>query len=587
MKALTTISTLALIAMTGAASAQTDLGTIIILSGPMPVEANRTGALPYVVADATAGGQRALSDVLQTIPGFNLTRSGGYGQQSGFNLRGASQKYVPVYIDGIEVTDPSGTQVAFDFASLTTGGLSRIEVLPGSQSALFGARAVGGVINIQSARATEDGTHYSLDAEYGSHNTRALTFGVTHRDDRLSTAVTLTHLATDGISAAAAGTEDDGAETNRLSFNVEYALQEGAVIGASGFAGRSSANYDDFGPVDADNLSKSETQGLRLYTGFSAFGLDQELSYSHFNIERANHEAWSDIFYTGTRDRLAWVASTAIGAAGDISFGIDHSREDYTQSGTYGDSEGKTDITGAFAELRYAPIQTLDISASLRHDDHSDFGSFNSARLAAAWRFAPDWTLRGQIGNGFRAPSNYELHGPFGNAGLEPETSTSTEIGAEYALAYGGFIRATLFDLKIEDLIGFGTSSYEQVAGETHRQGAVLEAELPLSQGLRALASYTYTDSDPADTTHVGQQIMLGFAAQFTDLTTGRFDVTHVADRTSLPDYTVANAALTHALTPAITASLRVENLFDADYQLVSGYATSGRAVYAGLGARF
>ncbi|WP_254660326.1 hypothetical protein [Ketogulonicigenium vulgare] len=60
---------------------------------------------------------------------------------------------------------------------------------------------MGGVINIQSARATEDGTHYSVDSEYGSHNTRALTFGATHRDDRLSTTVTLTHLATDGISA--------------------------------------------------------------------------------------------------------------------------------------------------------------------------------------------------------------------------------------------------------------------------------------------------------------------------------------------------------------------------------------------------
>ncbi|WP_254660325.1 hypothetical protein [Ketogulonicigenium vulgare] len=120
------------------------------------------------------------------------------------------------------------------------------------------------------------------------------------------------------------------------------------MIGASGFAGRSSANYDDSYPAmaDADNLAKSETQGLRLYTGFSAFGLDQELSYSHFNIERANYEAWSDIFYTGTRDRLAWVASTAIGAAGDISFGIDHSREDYTQSGSYGDSEGKTTSPG-------------------------------------------------------------------------------------------------------------------------------------------------------------------------------------------------------------------------------------------------
>ncbi|WP_254660324.1 TonB-dependent receptor domain-containing protein [Ketogulonicigenium vulgare] len=95
----------------------------------------------------------------------------------------------------------------------------------------------------------------------------------------------------------------------------------------------------------------------------------------------------------------------------------------------------------------------MDISASLRHDDHSDFGSFNSARLAAAWRFAPDWTLRGQIGNGFRAPRITSCTA-VRQCGLQPETSTSTEIAAEYALAYGGFIRATLFDLKIEDLIG-------------------------------------------------------------------------------------------------------------------------------------
>ncbi|ARO13872.1 TonB-dependent receptor [Ketogulonicigenium robustum] len=592
-RALTTLSTLALTATASTAFAQSTqpvpsrtLGPIVISAGLAPIAANRTGVVAEVIEDADSGGQTALSTLLQGLPGFNLTQSGGYGQTSGFTLRGASQNYVPVFIDGIDVTDPSMGQVAFDFATLTTGGLQRIEVLPGSQSAIYGARAVGGAINITSATATQSGTHYRADAEYGSRNTRALSFGVAHLDDHLSATATLSTLATDGISAVAGGAEDDAADATRLGFNLAYTLDNGAVIGGAGFAARAHADYDDFG-ADADNTSRSDSTGVRLYADFDAAGLRHTVAISHYGIERDYDEAYGSTHYTGTRNKLSWLATTALSETTGLTFGADTTREVYDESGMYGASNGKNTITGVFAEGTFALRPDFDLSASIRHDDHSAFGSYDSARLAAVWRASRDWTLRGQVGNGFRAPSGYELFGPYGNAGLRPETSQSSEFSVEYALPADGFVRATWFDLKIDDLIDWVGGSYQQVAGTTHRQGAVIEGEVALTAWLRATASYTRTQSTPMSANVVGDAYLLGLAAQLGDATVARFDVKHAADRATLPDYTVANLAVTHDFTESLQGRFRIENLFDADYQLVSGYGTAGRSVFVGLGADF
>ncbi|MGB8623720.1 MAG: TonB-dependent receptor plug domain-containing protein, partial [Paracoccaceae bacterium] len=96
-------------------------------------------------------------DYLARLPGVNVLTQGPIGSQTGMTIRGVSQTNIAVRVDGIDVTDPSGPQVAYDFGSLTTMDIGRIEVLKGSQSALYGSEAIGGVIDITTKRATEKG----------------------------------------------------------------------------------------------------------------------------------------------------------------------------------------------------------------------------------------------------------------------------------------------------------------------------------------------------------------------------------------------------------------------------------------------
>ena len=117
-----------------------------------------SGASVEIIDGGEAHGSdtRSLADRLDGCRASTRPAPAGLGAQHGA-IRGLPARYVGVQIDGIDVSDPSGTQNQFDFGGLTGGGLGRIEVLKGSQSALYGSEAVGGLIDITTWRATEDG----------------------------------------------------------------------------------------------------------------------------------------------------------------------------------------------------------------------------------------------------------------------------------------------------------------------------------------------------------------------------------------------------------------------------------------------
>ena len=125
---------------------------------------------------------------------------------------------------------------------------------------------------------------------------------------------------------------------------------------------------------------------------------------------------------------------------------------------------GDSRISGVFAEVD-APIGSdIDLSASLRRDDHSRFGGFTSGRVSAVWRARPDLLVRAAIGTGFRAPSLYELFGPYGDAGLDREESRTAEIGVEKRWGDDSYLRATAFWLQAENLIGFDADASNRAA---------------------------------------------------------------------------------------------------------------------------
>lgn len=588
-----------------------EIDEIVVSANLEETEAGRTGASVTVVTeeDLRATGETRLVEFLSRLPGVTIRTTGSIGGQAGLSIRGASQNYVAVLVDGIDVTDPSRTQVAFDFGGLTTADVSRIEVLRGSQSALYGSRAVGGVINITTRRATEEGTSQTFAAEVGSYNTARLSYGFARKSGATDYALTLSHVQTDGFSAAdenAGNTEADGYRADRISVTAHHELDNGAVLSFSGFVEDSEGEYDEFDfstfpalPVDGtpDEETKAVAAGLRTAVEFSTGAVDHTVAASFYRIDRQYSTVTifgpADYAYTGTRAKLAYQGATDLGERTRLVFGADVARERYEQRGDYGAADHSVTIAGVVAEVSHAVTDDFDLTATLRHDDHSRFGGFTTGRVSAAWRPTSDLILRAVAATGFRAPSNYELYGDYvGNPALEAEESRSFELGAEYMLPGGGSLNATAFLLEAENLIdySYATYSYDQVPGVSRRKGLELSGEVPLGERAVLTGSYTLTDSDTSASSWAlvpRHEITLGLEAELADRLRGAFTVEHAADRETLPDYTVANATFTYDLGHETEAYLRIENVFDAEYQLVPGYGTSDRAFYVGLRKSF
>ena len=582
---------------------------IVVSANIGETEASRTGASVSVLdaAEIEKTGETRLIDILARLPGVAITSNGPLGGVAGVTIRGVSRNYVKVLFDGIDIADPSGPQVAYDFGRLTRFGLDRVEVLRGSQSAVYGSQAVAGVISLGTALPDAVGTEQRAAIEAGSYETLSGSYSFGTRTETGALGLTLSHLRTDGFSAANeddGNTEADGYEATRLSVRGEAILGD-VTLSFAGFAERSEGDYDEgFGSAvfdgTPDEVSEATSRGLRLGAEFDAFGLSHEIALSGFRIDRTlsgtNGFGAFEFGYVGERDRLSWIAARQIGA-GRLSFGADATRDSYSNDFGFGAAGEEFTTTGVFAEYDVALSDALDVTATLRHDDHSAFGGYLTGRLAAAWRAGPDTILRFSAGTGFRAPSGYELADPFaGNPDLTPEESRSVDLGIEHRFGADGMIRATLFDIETENLIdySFATFTYQQVPGTTKRRGLELEARQAVTPGLTLTGAYTYTDSEtPAGiagawSTEFGRhQLALGLDADLSDRLTASIGLLHVADRPTLPDYTTANATFTYDLGNAAEAYLRVENLADEDYELVDGYGTSGRAFHVGLRKSF
>ena len=590
----------------------TDLDDIVVTANREATKASRVGATVVVVTqdDIRDSGETSLANYFRHLSGITVNTRGTIGTQATVLLRGASQNYIAATFDGIDVTDPSGTQVSFDFGQMTTGDIGRIEVLKGSQSALYGAGAVGGVISMNSRRPTEDGLHHFVEAEVGSFASKSLSYGLTYRDATHEAAFTLGHVGTDGFSNAASGTEADGFQSNRVSFYLAHTLQSGVQLGLSGFAEKSKSDYDpafylpasllgsrqSYSDITAatitlgdgatsDEALTRETVGLRAFADFSTGAVDHTVSLSSFMIRRAYHESevnadysdydsvtdtygiatmTTDAAYTGRRLRADWNASMdAFG--GRLSFGADINRETLEQGGDYGAADNGKTRGGLVAEYAGTVGAATDYTLSARLDSDSIFGKGVTARFAMAHQIGEGTTLRFQAGTGFRAPSNFELFSDYGSPLLQPEKSRNVDIGLEQALGTATVLRATSFFLQVDNLIDydsqsticpasvtFGPGCYDQIEGSSIRRGLELEAATTLSHGIELQGSYTYTDSQTNASSAWAEvpahKIALDIAAPVSSAITARLGVMAALQR---PDWSDGSAAPDYALANA------------------------------------
>lgn len=585
-----------------------DLDEIVFSANFAPMLRNRTGSNVTVVdaEELRKAGDQQLSTLLSRLPGVSVYSSGGLGQTADLRIRGSNPRYVAVYVDGIRVDDTTTIGREFNFGAMTTGDIGRVEILRGSQSAMFGGSSVAGVINITSKRAVEDGFSQSITAEFGSYDTATATYSLGYRDERFEASMNVTHLRSRGFSAFDTlpknpANKPDGFEGTRLSFSARYQVSEDFAIGGSAFVVRAKADYDNFG-ADANNRSERDEMGLRAFAEYRTGIVLHEVAASRYKVTR-DFFSPAQARYTGDRDTLSYQATAEISEQLTLIFGADTSSETGV---TPSNITNTTRTSGIYGQALWAPMETLDISVTARVDRDSAFGNFATGRLAVAWQATEGVTLRGAVARGYLSPSLFQrfgepLFGIGGNPGLTPERSRSAELGVDVEFAGGAIVSATAFYIAVENAIDYvfgAPPTYQNVVGKSPRKGLEVSAQVPIGENFVLGAAYTYTDARRPNGARASRvpkhDLGLTLDATLAEGLTGTLAVHHVADRPNdgfpaqvMPDYTVVNAGLRYELTPTLDLSLRIENLFNEQYQQVQGYATAERAFYIGVVSRF
>ena len=588
-----------------------------------PTDMTKVGSSVEIVTGQQIEAQARpfVRDYLDQLPGVTTSQSGPAGSLTTLNIRGANQNYVKVLIDGIDISDPSGTQTAPAIEHLMTGDVGRIEVVKGSQSTLYGGDAVGGIITILS-KDVPLGVSTSGLFEAGSYNTQRglATMGYGSADGFAR--FTFQGIHTDGFSAADeryGNTESDGYSNARASGSGEYILSDAVKVFASGWVLHANLRYDDGATPEGylgDSNARVITEQEAGRTGVEIKGLNGAF-VNTFAVQGMENDrtitggAW----YTGTPstfygDRVKGEYLGTLKANDWLSFVIG---ADYEEDGAKTETlvERRTvDLASGFGQVQVQPLKNLTLTAGGRDDDHSTFGDYLTYRVTGAYYIeASETKFRASNGTGFRAPSLFELYAPFyGNTSLQPEQSFSWDAGVDQFFFNGRYrLSATYFELDTTDEIEFVTDAthpiggYSQIPGTTHRKGVELAANVPVNDWLSFYAAYTYTDARtdagvrlfriPYNAFAFNVNVLFFDCVKATVSTRVAIDTvdvffnqnTYASKTVPLEDYMLVNAKLSYDITPAITAYVRGENLLNEKYETVFGYGTPGISGYAGL----
>jgi len=619
LKALpASVSLLSIALGAGIASAQDlDLGVIVVTPNRAPTELSETGSSVTRIGreEIEEQAQPLVTDYLGFIPGVTITSPGGPGTESSLSIRGAPKRYVKTLYNGIDISDPSNTQVQTSYQYLLSGGIDSIEVLRGSQSTLYGSDAIGGVVSLSSLGDIEPGVTHLLAGEGGSYGTARGSYGFRASDSGSRLSFNATGFRTDGISAAeedAGNPERDGYENVTLDIAGEHEFSDVFSVFGSALFIDAEAEFDDEFPIrdnwDATNLSKQ----LAGRAGFNLNLMDgrfrNTFSVQAFDLERTIEGTTFDGTYEGRRHKFDYQGAFDVNDWLTLQGGADYERQYGTFPADFTNPETQADFhtTGLWAEAIITPVQELTLTAGLRHDQHSEFGRHTTYRFTGSYLFANTGTrLHGSFGTGFRAPSLNELFGPFGsNPNLQPETSTGFDLGLEQSFLGGKLVAdVTYFDLNIDDLIGFVCpdpaidpfcldGGYNQIPGESNSRGVETSLTYHVNEHLSFGGSYTYTHAEDQN----GQRLVriprhaVGLVAAYRPTekwaisAAGRVALDAVdTGNFELDDYFLLNAKIAYKPTEDTELYLRAENLLDQDYQTARGYGTPDFSVFAGF----
>ena len=589
-----------------------DVDEIIVASRINPLE-RRDLTSPISVLtkdDIQARSQSQVTDLLRSLPGLSVSNSGPGTGLSQIRLRGSEANQVLVLVDGIEVSNP--TDGGFDFASLRADDIIRIEILRGEQSALWGADAVGGVINIitRSGETTPGG---SASVEIGSRETVESQLSARLPIGSAILSVNGNAFRTDGYDISGLNGEKDSAASRALNLGLNNIALGGLTLSAKYGLTRLETDFDSDSPFDGrlDNTDDETTftQHLaRLDGRFDLVGFSNLVSLSYLNSETDTDGGFTSQS-EGERTKLSLISEREFGAAHTLTFLAEGEREGYDISPSFAASPTSpdNDTAAVAADYRFEGNR-LTVNSSVRQSFNDRFEDVATWRIGAGYGFGWDGRVRASVGTAVKNPTLVELFGFFpdsnfvGNPDLRPEESFGYSVGYDQALPNGAlsidYFRSELTDEIFTDFSGFPFLPRNRTT-DSEREGVEIEGRYKIGR-VNVRGSVTWLDATENGTEEIRRpewsgSVSLDWQASnrlglgvFVEYTGDQLDTDFaVFSPVTLDAFTLVSATARYDLTDQVHLTLRGDNLLDEDYQELVSYASPGRAVYAGLSLDF
>lgn len=411
-----------------------------------------------------------VADLLSRVPGVQVQQSGGRGSATSVMIRGTSNKQSLVLVDGVRVGSASAGGAGLQHLNLEQ--IERIEVLRGARSAVYGADAIGGVVQIFTRRGSEGlqgrvrvaaGNKGLWERSLGlSGGDQQTTFNLSASLDEMS-GFDRTHKSFDSDA------DHDAYRNKAFSFSLAHAFTDQVKAGVNFLEQRGKTEYDN--PSGRYDIASKKSVPAEPYDKF-------KVSSTAAYIEVQATERWNtrltaghsedkgnsyDKLYSTVddfntyRDSADWTNTLVLTDSQTLRFGADYLKDKLRSTTQYAESSRWNQA--AYIQHSYES-ELLSTELGVRHDKNQQFGNKNTWNAALTFPIGDRNDLTLAYSEGFRAPTFNDLYWPFmGNEELKPEESKGYELQLRSQIAEDLRLEASLYQLNVKDLIVYDRDS--------------------------------------------------------------------------------------------------------------------------------
>jgi outer membrane receptor for ferrienterochelin and colicins len=647
-RVLALVALWALSASAGMAETELEMEQVVVTATRTPTTILDSPDNVTVVTgeELAAGGALTAAEALAKVAGVEIADSGTVGSVKSVRIRGAASAQVLVLVDGVRMND--SRQGATDLSLLPVEMIERIEIVRGGTSALYGADAMGGVVNIITKSRAQN--HLTLSVSNGSY--------IPHAAVEVSEGPTQTPVDANWLDLA--DTQRIGLQVSGTAGPVDLLVTGSFTRAANGFvwndtqyigAWRRQVNsglLEGNTFLSATSRADAATLGFKGQFDYSSTRVPGWLTWPYTDAAQQRAYLQGQLFYTNpslTRrfglearvyyklTRLAYQNPDPFFPENDThtlhSAGVELQQQasfvdflqlvyggsflaDFAESTSIGNRRRLSG--GAFLEVPLYLGERFILTPVARYDLYSDFPGSLTWKVGAVMKLSDTLSLKASGGKSYKAPTLNDLYWPdvgwgIGNPDLKPETGYSGEIGLSHAtdrleVTVSAFVR------YVRDGIQWDLAAIPNTPvniGEALYPGAEASLDIELLPGLSLSGSYTflysfvlkgasatYTFEDdkravysPVHTADAALRYENGKTRLGIDASFAGERFTDEANTTSLPAYVVLNADARQRLSPNLAVSLAAKNLLNTVYQSVSGYIMPPISFWLGLEMRY